>query len=73
MTLELIRQHMAQGAAENDLLFQIEQGKPIVHAEWDGEKLKRSDAIKCSWWRVQQKRPPHPPTVASHGLTGHPS
>ena len=54
VTIGLIEQHMEAGAHGDDRAFLTRNGHPLVHTGWDGN-LKKSDAIKSSFWRLMRK------------------
>lgn len=61
ITAELLRKHAVQGGRPEDLLLVGDKGAPLVHARLVNGKLKRTDAVRSAFARVQR----------STGINGH--
>mgnify|MGYP003872707589 CR=1 FL=1 len=55
VTADLLSRHRRDGAAPSDRWFVTEEGGPLVWQRLDDARLKKGDAIKNAFWRVQQE------------------
>lgn len=54
MTVALLKKEL-DGDAQDDLAFRTASGTPLVTSELRDGKLKRSDTVKCQFWRLMRK------------------
>ena len=54
VTLDLLKKEKPADAIAEERFFLTEKGSPLVHNEIVDGVLKRNDAVKCSFWRIQQ-------------------
>lgn len=55
VTLELLTSERVKEAQGEDRVFRTSFGLPLVHDEIFNGKRRKSDSIKCLFWRVQRK------------------
>lgn len=55
VTMELLAPQLSSEATSTDRVFVGEHGRPLVHEALVEGALKRSDAVKSAFWRIQQK------------------
>lgn len=55
LTLELMQQELNKDAKGGDRVFVTGFGLPLVHDEIIDGKRRKSDSIRCLFWRIQKK------------------
>ena len=55
VTLKLLKECRAPNTRADDLVFRTAKGYPLVHDEAIGGKRRKSDAVKCMFFKLQRK------------------